>query len=151
MFHDAMLHSLVVVYRTHDVGLVVYTHNEMIKNISNQFVEHWSEKEQWCLSNLTLSAKLGVDIIEVWDRSKMISGKKDVCMDMSGARYLKRFPTRLVCNGGIYSWYEESKEENAQLLQKVGLVPHEHCVIEQPDYSWCSTRCNTITTAFCVY
>ena len=73
---DAMLHSLVVVYRTRDVGLVVYTHNEMTKNISGQFVEYWSEKEQWCLSNLTLSAKLPVDIIEVWDRSKMISGKK---------------------------------------------------------------------------
>ena len=65
----------------------------------------------------------------------MISGKtKDVFMDISGARYFKSrkdggtdFTTRLVSNGGIYSWYEGSKEENTQLLQKVGLVPHEHC------------------------
>ena len=55
-------------------------------------------------------------------------------MDISGARYFKSrkdggtdFTTRLVSNVGIYSWYEGSKEENTQLLQKVGLVPHEHC------------------------
>ena len=70
-----MLHSLVVIDRTRDVGLVVYTYNEMTKNISGQFVEHWSEKEQWRLSNLILSAKLPVGIIEVCDRSKVISGK----------------------------------------------------------------------------
>ena len=62
---DTMLHSLVVVDRIRDVGLIVYTYSEMTKNISGQFVEHWSEKEQWCLSNLTLSAKLPIDIIEV--------------------------------------------------------------------------------------
>ena len=55
-------------------------------------------------------------------------------MDISGARYFKSrkdggtdFTTRLVSNVGFYSWYEGSKEENTQLLQKVGLVPHEHC------------------------
>ena len=42
---DAMLHSLVVIDRTRDVGLVVFTHNEVTKNISGQFVEKWSEKE----------------------------------------------------------------------------------------------------------
>ena len=132
---DAMLHSLVVVDRTRDVGFIVYTYNEMTKNISGQFVQHWSEKEEWCLSNLTLNAKLLVDIIKVCNRSKVMSGKtKDVFMDISGARYFKSrkdggtvFTTRLVSNGGIYSWYEGDKEENTQLLQKVGLVPHEHC------------------------
>ena len=65
---DAMLHSLVVVDRTRDVGFIVYTYNEMPKNISGQFVEHRSEKEQWCFSNLALSAKHNVDMIEVCDR-----------------------------------------------------------------------------------
>ena len=55
-------------------------------------------------------------------------------MDISGARYFKSrkdggtdFTTRLVSIGGIYNWYEGSKEENTQLLQKVGLVSYEHC------------------------
>ena len=32
------------------------------------------------------------------------------------------FATRLVSNGGIYSWYEGSEEENLQLLEKAGLL-----------------------------
>ena len=70
---DAMLHSLLVIDRTRHVGLIVYTYNEMTKNISGQFVEHWSEKERWCLGNLTLGSKLPLDVIEVCDRSKAIS------------------------------------------------------------------------------
>ena len=34
---DALLHSLVVIDRTRDVGLIVHTYNEMTKNISGQF------------------------------------------------------------------------------------------------------------------
>ena len=30
--------------------------------------------------------------------------------------------------GGIYSWYEGSKEDNAFLLEKAGLVAHENCI-----------------------
>ena len=40
---DAMLHSLVVIDRRRDVGLIVYTYNEMTKNINGQFVKHWLE------------------------------------------------------------------------------------------------------------
>ena len=64
---DSMLHSLVVIDRTHDVGLMAYTYNEMTKNVSGQFVENWAEKEKWCLANLTLSPKIAVDIIDVCD------------------------------------------------------------------------------------
>ena len=65
----AMLHSLVVIDRTRNVGLIVYTYKELTKNISGQFVENWSEKEKWCLGNLTLGSKLPLDIVEVCDRS----------------------------------------------------------------------------------
>ena len=30
--------------------------------------------------------------------------------------------------GGIYSWYEGSKQDNAFLLEKAGLVAHENCI-----------------------
>ena len=70
---DTMLDSLVVIHRTRDVGLIVYTYNEMTKNISGQFVEHSLEKKRWCLGNLTLGSKLPLDVIEVCDRSKTIS------------------------------------------------------------------------------
>ena len=124
---DAMLHSLVIIDRTRDVGLLVYTYNEMTKNISGQFVESWTEKERWCLCNLTLGSKLPLDVIEVCDRSKAMGTKGkaktyDVYVDISGTRYFKNrkdgnadFTTRLVSKGGVYSWYEGSTEDNAFL------------------------------------
>ena len=135
---DAMLHSLVVIDRTRDLGLIVYTYNEMTKNISGQFVEYWLEKEVWCLVNLTLGSKLPLDVIEICDRSKTKSKtgtikSKGVYVDISGSRYFKSrkdggadFTTRLVSKGGIYSWYEEGKEDNVDLLEKAGLVAHEN-------------------------
>ena len=136
---DAMLHSLVIIDRTRDVGLIVYTYNEMTKNLSGQFGEHWSEKKRWCLGNLTLGSKLPLDVIEVCDRGKAISKtgtteSKDVYVDLSGTRFFKNrtdgnahFTTRLVSKGGVYSWYEGSKEDNAFLLEKAEFVPHERC------------------------
>ena len=136
---DAMLHSLVVIDRTRDVGLIVYTYNEMKKNISGQFVEHWSEKERWCLGNLTLGSKLPLDVLEVCNRSKAITNvgttkTKDVYVDTSETRFFKNrtdgnadFTTGLMSKGGVYSWYEGSKEDNAFVLEKARFVPHEHC------------------------
>ena len=102
-----MLHSLVVVDRTHDVVLLVHTYNEVTKDISGQFVE------KWCLANLTLAAKLPIDIIEVCDRIKTAAGtkenkSKDTFLEMSSARHFKHrsdasldFTTRLVSRGGV--------------------------------------------------
>ena len=102
-------------------------------------MEHWSEKERWCLGNLTLGSKLPLDVIEICDRSKTISKTgttktKDIYVDISDTRFFKNrtdgnadFTTRLVSKGGAYSWYEGSKEDNAFLLEKAGFVPHERC------------------------
>ena len=88
-------------------------------------MEHWSEKERWCLGNLTLGSKLPLDVIEICDRSKTISKTgttktKDIYVDISDTRFFKNrtdgnadFMTRLVSKGGVYSWYEGSKEDNA--------------------------------------
>ena len=99
----------------------------------------WSEKERWCLGNVTLGSKLRLDIIEVCDRSKAISKTgttktKDVYVHISETRFFKNrtdgnadFTTRLVSKGRVYSWYEGSREDNAFLLEKAGFVPHERC------------------------
>ena len=137
---DSMMHSLVVVDPTRDIGLMVYTYNENTQNISGQFVDKWSEKETWCISNLTLGAKLPIDLIEVTDCVKTTSGtktekKKDVLLDISCSRYFKSrndgctdFNTRLVSKGGVYCWSDGDKDHNLQLLKNAGLTPHEHCV-----------------------
>ena len=103
-------------------------------------MEYWLEKEVWCLVYLTLGSKLPLDVIEICDRSKTKSKtgtikSKDVYVDISGSRYFKSrkdggadFTTRLVSKGGIYSWYEEGKEDNVDLLEKAGLVAHENCI-----------------------
>ena len=73
----AMLHSLIVIDRTRDVALLVYSYNDVMKDRSGQFVEKWSKKEQWCLANLTLAAKLPIDVIELCDRIKTVSVSKE--------------------------------------------------------------------------
>ena len=88
-------------------------------------MESWTERK---LDGL----KLPLDDIEVCDRSKVISKPgttktKDVYVDISGARYFKsrkdggknfiRLVSK-VSKGGVYSWYESSKEANALLLDK---------------------------------
>ena len=137
---DCMLHSLVVVDRTRNTGLLVYTYNEITKNISGHQVEKWSEKEMWCLANLTLGSKLPIDLIEVCDRVKTASGTKtkkktDVLLDITISRYFKShtdgsvdFQTRLVSKKGVYCWNKGSKHDNMELVKNAGLVPHDHCV-----------------------
>ena len=50
-------------------------------------------------------------------------------VDISGSHHdgSMNFTTRLVPNGSTYSWNGESAEKNASLLEKAGLVAHEHC------------------------
>ena len=57
-------------------------------------MEHWSEKERWCLGNLTLGSKLPLDVIEICDRSKTISKTgttktKDIYVDISDTRFFE--------------------------------------------------------------
>ena len=50
---DSLVHSLVVVNRTQDTALIVYSYNELMQNISGQYISKWSEREMWSLANLT--------------------------------------------------------------------------------------------------
>ena len=129
-------HSLVCIDRTEDIGIIVYSFNEITRNISGQLLERWSEREKWCLEKLTLNGNLPLDIIETTEVSKTLSGnKKDSILEVVGNRYYKidldsssTFPTRLVSQGGVYSYNSDTLENNALLLQKAGFVEHENCI-----------------------
>ena len=67
---DSLVHSLVVVDRTQDTALIVYSYNELTQNIRGQYISKWSEREMWSLANLTLNGNLPIDLIEVLRVSK---------------------------------------------------------------------------------
>ena len=133
---DTFLHSLVCIDRTEDIGVVVYSYNEITGNISGQLLEKWSEREKWCLEKLTLNGSLPLDVIESAVVSKTFSGKrKDTVIEICGSRYYKinqdsssTFTTRLVSKGGVYSCNNGSIEHNVKLLEIAGFLEHENCI-----------------------
>ena len=82
-----LLNSLVVVDRTQDAALIVYSYNELTQNISGQYISKWAEREMWWLANLTLNGNLPIDFIEILRISK--TGKGNDRLQLSGVRYFK--------------------------------------------------------------
>ena len=113
-------------------------------NISANLVQKFSKHEKWCLDKLTLNGNLPLDIIEVTEiEIEKYLVKEDKVLEVSGNRYYKinkdgssKFPTRLVSNGGLYSFNTGSKEENAKLLEKAGMLKHEKCQETSLTISW---------------
>ena len=134
LYCDSFKHSLVCVDRSKDIGIIVCSYNEETGNISGHVIENWSQREKWCLDNLTLNGILPLDIIEVVEVSKVFENKKkDVVLEIVGNRYYKinkdkstRFTTRLVSQGGVYSCH--TGKDNDKLLEKAGFVEHENCI-----------------------
>ena len=138
---DIFKHSLVCVDRSKDIGVIVNSYNELTQNISGQVIENWSQREKWCLENLTLNGNLPLDVIEVVEISKICIGdekkkkKKDILLDICGNRYIKikkdnstLFTTRLVSKGGVYSCHRKAKKINNDLIEKAGFIKHENCI-----------------------
>ena len=130
---DCMAHSLVVVDRTKDIALLVYSYNELTQNISGQLISKWSEREMWSLANLTLNGKLPIDLIEVLHISK--TGKGNERLQLSGARYFKAKPdgtndfnTRLVSHNGVFTRFGGTEKSNFDMVKKAGLQPHVNCM-----------------------
>ena len=127
-------HSLVCIDRSQDIGIIVYSYNEITQNISGQVIENWSQKEKWCLDKLTLNGTLPLDILEVTEVAKVFEkDKKDILLEIVGTRYYKlnkdgtkRFTTRLVSHQGTFSRHRG--KENDKLLEKAGFLPHENCI-----------------------
>ena len=134
LYCDSFKHSLVCVDRSKDIGIIVCSYNEETGNISGHVIENWSQREKWCLDNLTLNGILPLDIIEVVEVSKVFENKKkDVVLEIVGNRYYKinkdkstRFTTRLVSQGGVYSCH--TGKDNDKLLEKAGFLENENCV-----------------------
>ena len=130
-------HSLVCIDRTKNIGIIVYSYNQITGKISGQMILEWTEKEKWCLDKLTLNGNLPLDIIEVAEVARVFeNGKKDILLEIFGNRYHKinkdkstRFTTRLVSKHGIFSSNPESYQgENIKLLENAGLLEHENCI-----------------------
>ena len=126
---DSLVHSLVVVDRTQDTALIVYSFNELTQNISGQYISKWSEREMWSLANLTLNGNLPIDLIEVLRVSK--TGKGNERLPLSGARYFKlmsagtnNFTTRLVSRNDLFTSFNGTERSNADLVKKAGLQAH---------------------------
>ena len=129
---DSLVHSLVVVDRTHDEALIVYSYNELTQNISGQCISKWSEREMWSLANLTLNGNLPIDLIEILLISK--TGKGNDRFQLSGARYSKvlpdgknNFTTRFVSHNGVFTSFNGTENSNEDLVKKARLQPHVNC------------------------
>ena len=129
---DSLVHSLVVVDRTQDTALIVYSYNELTQNISGQYISKWSKREMWSLANLTLNGNLPIDLKELLHVSK--TGKGNDRLQLSGARYFKvmpdgsnRFTTRLVSHNGVFTSFNGTESSNADLVEKAGLQAHINC------------------------
>ena len=129
---DSILHSLVVVDRTQDTALIVYSYNELTQNISGQYISKWSEREMWSLANLILNGNLPIDLIELLHVSK--TGKGNDRLQLSGVRYFKvmsdgsnTFTTRLVSHNGVFTSFNGTESSNTDLVKNAGLQPHVNC------------------------
>ena len=129
---DSLVHSLVVVNRTQDTALIVYSYNELTQNISGQYISKWSERKMWSLVNLTLNGNLPIDLIELLHVSK--TGKGNERLQLSGVRYFKvmsdgtnNFTTRLVSHNCVFTSFNGTESSNADLVKKAGLQPHVNC------------------------
>ena len=132
-------HSLVCIDRSNNIGLVVYSCNELTRNISGHVYENWSDREKWCLDKLTLNGCLPLDVIDVnvltktsttvKARNGVKSAQNGEILEIAGSRIFKvnpekstTFPTRLVSRNGCYSYNNATVETNVALLENTGFT-----------------------------
>ena len=125
--------------RYRDIGLIVYSYNELTGKISGYIHENWTKKEKWCLEKLTLNGNLPLDIIDISVTLKAVQSiKSQKCteiLEITGSRFNKvnpdkgtSFTTRLVSKNGCYSYNTATTEVNERLLEKAGFESHPNCI-----------------------
>ena len=88
VYCNSFVHSLVVVDRPRKVAILVYSYNELTKNISGQVIDKWPQRERWCLANLTLSGNLPIDFVEVHELCKTLKPTGQKSSPKRGIRIL---------------------------------------------------------------
>ena len=144
---EILKHSLVVIDRTANIGLLVYSLNEYTRKLSGHVFNNWSKDEMWILLNLTLNGVLPLDVIDVVTTTKTMmtrtmkkSGNKlmhcDKILEIAGSRYFKvhndhttHFTTRLVSKGGRFSYNSATVSENSTILKAAGFQEEPNCVL----------------------
>ena len=102
IYCNTFKHSLVCVDRSKDIGIIFYSYNEETRNVSDQIINSWNEREKWCLDKLTFNGNLPLDIIEVLEVSKIFENEeKDLVLEITGNRYYKIYNTISVQRWGL--------------------------------------------------
>ena len=132
---ECFVHSLVVIDKIaeEERGIIVYSLNEVTGRVSGKLVTNWTEKEKWCLANLTLSQQLPIDIIEIHPPGRTTDKKAKYRVTMN--TYVKEstrgipFTTRLV-GKGPYGKSKHSKLESGCeiMMEEAGLLPNINCI-----------------------
>ena len=129
-------HSLIVVDRAQNIGLLVYSFNQVTHKLSGQYINDFESKELWVTERLTFNGNLPIDVIEMHVVEKDESVKPiNLQLDIICNRYFKTYPdksneftTRIVSQKGVYSHVNASNEELDKMLLTAGLVPHKNCI-----------------------
>lgn len=136
---DILRHSLLAIDRKQDVGLLIYSLNEVTGKISGQLIESISSKEKWVIERLTFNAVLPVDILEINTLSSVSNNAaeepEDPDIDIVFNRYFKshnnmstEFKTRLVSQKGVFSYVNDTEDNLNRMLETAGMLPHRNCV-----------------------
>lgn len=139
---DSLLHSLILVYKDKqqkETAFIIYSYNEVTDRLSGNSITNWNR--EWCLANLTFSADLPIDIIEVntMDILDTADDKTIQKYNITMKRWIKehtnggQFTTRLVPFGGMYTHSDLGEEKCKKQLQLAGFLPHQNCI---PFLAW---------------
>lgn len=135
---DTFCHSLIVVDKKQNRAILVYSYNEITKNISGIHVHNWDINENHCTTSLTLGENIPIDKIEVYemDNNSNLTIRAERFFKTAKGLRNANMTTRLVSNGGLFTYtninnernMENRKRQNEDLVIKAGLVPHHACI-----------------------
>src|SRR5438552_6012179 len=115
--------------------LVVYSFNNITKDLSGRFVDTWNEISKHAIDHHTLSATLPIKIIEVCKLQKAYSNQHNgVEVHIISNTYQKSHdkPLSLTASYTIFNRKSYTPSDSNYLLTKAGFVPHINCSLTLP-------------------